>query len=311
VPDIKPGRPSVEERVNALMHQLDSLLEGAEAAARLVACGSAAVGPLREFLIEGRPRGVFQPRLWVVQALGGLGADDVLLEYLRRPIASSDPVVRFAEQTVRSAAAKALARSEVPGVHEALFGVACDERLPGALEAIADRDPEAATPFLIAALEDDFARDAAQAGLRRRGADVRDALIDAALDAGSGSEAALRRRRAALDLLREIGIDAEAWRRLECLLGDADAQLVCAVSLVGVQHSPDPGRIVRRLLEISPEVGWEWLETLEDVVVDCAIRAGHQFPLLLPLGPTADHRLDAFLTWRRICRRVAAAKERQ
>ena len=63
VPETKPPQTSAQKRVLVLMSQLDSLREGAQAAARLVACGAAAAGPLREFLIEGRPRGVYQPRL--------------------------------------------------------------------------------------------------------------------------------------------------------------------------------------------------------------------------------------------------------
>ena len=67
----------------------------------------------------------------------------------------------------------------------------------------------------------------------------------------------MRRRRAAADLLLEIGIDVDAWRRLECALDEADAQLVCAVGLLGMECSPDPARIARRLVEILPSVGWE------------------------------------------------------
>lgn len=118
----------------------------------------------------------------------------------------------------------------------------------------------------------------------------------------------MRRRRAAADLLLEIGIDVDAWRRLECALDEADAQLVCAVGLLGMECSPDPARIARRLVEILPSVGWEWLQTVEDVVVGCAIRAGSDTPL--PSSLEGD-RLDVLLGWRRNCRRIAAARERR
>ena len=310
-PHIERAGRSVTERVAELMIRLDSLLDGPQAAAHLVACGTAAVPALRRFLVEGRPRGVFQPRLWAVQALGGLGADDVLLEYLRAPIGSSDPVVRFAEQTVRSAAAKILAKSRLPGVSETLLDIARDERLPGALDAVADRAPEAATPILIAALEDDFARDVAQAALYRLGAAARDALIDSSLDRGTGTEPATRRRRAALDLLLHVDLDADAWRRLECLLDEEDAQLVCAVSLLGVERSPDPGRIARRLLGLLPNIGWDWLGTVEDMVVHCAERSEHDLRLLLPVPAEGEHRAGVLMVWQRICRRIEEVAERR
>lgn len=306
---ITATRAAIDERVSVLMSQLDSLLGSAEAAAHLVACGAAAIGPLREFLLHGQPRGVYQPRVWAVRALAGLGADDVLVDYLQRPIVSDDAVGRFGEHTVRSEAAKALASSDLPEVRTLLFDVARRERLPGALEAIASRDPDDAVPILITALEGDFVRDTAQAALRRQGIKVRDALIDAALDEGTGSESALRRRRAALGLLEDIGIDAEAWRRLERLLDEEDATLVCAVGALGVALSTDPARIARRLLEMLPHVGWDWCGTLEDTVVQCVGRAGVELSSLLPMNGLANDGPGAHLSWRRICRRVARARD--
>jgi hypothetical protein len=48
---------------------------------------------------------------------------------------------------------------------------------------------------------------------------------------------------------------------------------------------------------------------LEDTVVQCAARAGHEIPLRLPPRQSGEHRLDVLLTWRRIRRRVAAARQ--
>lgn len=289
------------------MARLDSLLDGADAAAHLVACGLAAVQPLRDFLLEGRPRGVYQPRLWAVQALNGLGADDVLIEYLLRPIASDDAVVKFAEQTVRSAAAKALAESNRADATSVLFEIAWHERLPGALEALAIRDPEMAAPILVNALADDFARDAAQTALRRLGGSVKQALVDASLDAGNRPESTLRRRIAALGLVREVGVHSSDWRQLERLLHDPDARIVCAVSMIGVELSRNPGHIARRLLEMLPQIEWDWLSTVEDMVVRCAQRAGDGFRPPLSLEPSGTSRADVILTWRRICRRLRNA----
>ena len=64
------------------------------AAAALIGCGARAIPPLRSFLLQGRPRGIYQPRQLAVETLGQLGAKDVLLEYLNKPLAIKDPVVR-------------------------------------------------------------------------------------------------------------------------------------------------------------------------------------------------------------------------
>jgi hypothetical protein len=301
VSDAEANRASIDGRIRSLMAQLDTLLEGADAAARLVACGRAAIPALRDFLIEGRPRGVYQPRLWAAQALAGLGAENVLIEYLRRPIASEDAVARFGEQTVRSAAAKALAEVPTPEARSVLYDVASNERLPGALEALALSDPVRATPILIDALGDDFARDAAAAALQRIGDPVRTWLIDVACDVGERPQATMRRRLAALDLLRDFACDRDDWRRLERVLDDREPQLVCAVSLLGVERSSHPEHIARRLLEVLPHVGWEWLGTVEDIIVRCAERAGDRFR---PLFPIEGADVQTLATWRRICRRL-------
>jgi hypothetical protein len=305
---LSTSRESVDSRrdsIAQLISQLDSLLEGAEACARLVATGPAAVEPLREFLLDGRPRSVPDPRVWAVRALSGLGADDVLLEFLRRPTASDDAILRFAEETVRNAAAQALADSPLPGVDDVLVATASAEHLPAALTAIATREPNYALPILIRALEDDFARDAASEGLRRSGVAAREALIRTALDRGNGSEGSLRRRRTAVDLLGQLDVDQSTWGRLQPVLAETDAALVCTVARVGTSAGADPVRIVRRLLEILPNVGWDWLSTVEDMVVECAMRGGETCKVLMSIDPERPLRPGVLLAWRRICRRIA------
>jgi len=292
------------------MERLNSVVEGAEAAARLVACGTAAVGPLRAFLLDGRPSGVFQPRLWAVQALGGLGADGVLIEFLAGP-RSRDPVGRLGDEAVRGAAAKALRDSRHPAAQDVLMKVAREEHLPGALEAIAARDPDSALPVLIESLEDDFARDAAATALRRQGIRASAALVEAALEKGNDSERARRRRRTALELLVDIrDDDPRTWQRLECLLDDDDAEIVCAAGRLGMRFAHDPARIARRLTAVLPRVGWEWMSTVEDLVVDAIQRAGPGLSNILALAPLDQARPDVQLAWNRIRRRVAEARAR-
>lgn len=63
--------------------------------AALIALGEKAIGPLRRFLLEGRPSTVYQPRRWAVQALGGLGDSNVELpkrrSKLRQPLFRDAP----------------------------------------------------------------------------------------------------------------------------------------------------------------------------------------------------------------------------
>ena len=292
-------------RVQVLIAQLNTLLEAPQASAHLVAAGRIAIGPLREFLLDRKPQSVPEPRIWAVRALAGLGADDVLLEFLRRPIASDDAILRFAEESVRDAAARALAASTESGVDGVLLRVAEAEHLPAALAAVASRNPDQAIPVLIHALEDDFARDAATEALHRYGVSAREALLQSAIDPGKGSEASLRRRRASVELLGRLSVDQRTWDRLQPVLAATDSALVCTVARVGTSAGANPASIVRRLLEILPDIGWEWLSTAEDMVVQCAIRDREACKVLTshepkrPLGPTTQS------TWRRICHRVA------
>jgi len=48
---------------------------------RLIKCGPAAIGPLRKFLMEGKPSKIFQPRLWAIRALAGLRAKNIFYLY--------------------------------------------------------------------------------------------------------------------------------------------------------------------------------------------------------------------------------------
>ena len=306
----RPSPEGIGDRIRLLMGQLDSLLEGAQASAHLVACGQAAIEPLRTYLLEGQVRSVPESRIWAVRALGGLAADEVLLEYLRRPTPTSDAVLRFAEETVRNVAAQALANSYIEGVEEVLFELARAERLPSALGAIVVRNAVRAMPILIRALEDDFARDAAMEALHRSGELAREPLVCSALDPGNGCEASLRRRRASLELLGEVEIDRAAWNRLQPLLDERDPALVCATAEIGASTWADPELVTRRLLAILPDVGWEWSSTAEDLIVESAHRVDERRHVLLALPPEWQVRPDLILTWRRIYRRIAAGRER-
>ena len=94
-------RPEIERR----MRELNTVTGCDQAAVKLVCCGPRAIPVLTPFPIEGRPGAVHQTRQTAVEALGGLGAKDVLLQYLLLERRIEDSATRFAEQSVKNAAA--------------------------------------------------------------------------------------------------------------------------------------------------------------------------------------------------------------
>jgi len=67
------------DEVHRLIHKLESLCSGEEAVEFLLGLGPVAIEPLSDFLLEGKPSKVFQPRLWAVKALARLAAREVLI----------------------------------------------------------------------------------------------------------------------------------------------------------------------------------------------------------------------------------------
>jgi len=166
--------------IHRLIEQLEELHRGRRAAEPLAACGESAVGPLRDYLLNGPPSHIFQPRQWAVQALARLGAWPVLLEYLELPKDIPDPVTRFGEEAVENTAARALAARQTEEVFRALLRLAGRRLLPGVIEALGTfRRTETADLFIMAR-GDDLCRAAAEQSLRGLGAAALPALRAAA-----------------------------------------------------------------------------------------------------------------------------------
>lgn len=138
--------------INRYLEELDSLKDGEGAVARLVSCGPSAVEPLRRFLLEGKPGIVYHTRRFAVSALAGLGARDVLIEYLKRKKEIPDPAIRLSEEAVESAAALQLVRWPSEEVCQVLIAIAQERCLPGALEALGELKIFDAVPVLVNAL---------------------------------------------------------------------------------------------------------------------------------------------------------------
>lgn len=133
-----------KEEIQGLVDSLNSLHEGELGVDMLVACGEGAVEPLRRFLFEGKPSGIFIPRQRAVRALAELGAKQVLLEYLASDAHIADPVAAHGEEAVKNTAARALGAWRTDDVYEALHLLLRKKLLLGAIEVLGDfQRPEA------------------------------------------------------------------------------------------------------------------------------------------------------------------------
>ena len=262
---------SIQE-ISRLIGELDSLTEGEGASARLVQCGPSAIPPLRAFLLEGRPRKIFQPRLRAVKALARLGAKDILVEYLFLTKSIADPEDRFGEETVRSAAARSLSAWPDDDTYRSLLKLSESQTLIGLIEALAEYHRPEAMPYFERALEDDYYRSAAKDAFMKLGEDSRETLVRSAVtpqpDSSCETPSSLRRRRTAVGILSEIGIRAEDWLILRRLIQESDAELVVVASKLGTAFAVKKDRVmmIRRLGRLVSLVPWYLQEDIEGVL---------------------------------------------
>jgi hypothetical protein len=271
-----------EADIARLVARLPSLLEGERAAAALVGCGLRAVPALGRFLLEGPLASLPHARCWAVEALSGLGAKDVLIDYLLNPRQIPDAIVRFAEEEVESAAARELAGWGTEDAFQVLLYVARRRLLPGVVAGLSRFRRVEAALYLIGALEDDFCRSAAEAGLRDLGGAARQPLIAAACtrrpNAIEESATSLRRRRSALTLLDSLdsGGGDLGWAR-EILIDpiETDPEVVAgAARLMTSAGEADRRLAIDRLLAIAAAVPWHVQDEIEDALVDLFRTAG-------------------------------------
>ena len=282
------------ERLRAAIDKLRSLHDGDRGVIEIAACGRRAIPALRALLFEREPSGLYQPRCQAVKALAALEAYDVLIEYLNAPRAIADPVERVGEDAVINAAARALTGLHEARIFELLMSLAETRLLPGVIGALGRFGKVEAIPYLVEALTEDESRPAAEAALGNLGSPARQALLVAATQpsppAGRESESSLRRRRSALQLLTEIGIQPETWPVLRNLMQDQDAKilvLACKISLASAMES-EKDAAIRRLINLLPSVDFVLTDEIEQClafhfdnvkkVVAAAIQAGDPAP---------------------------------
>ncbi len=263
---------SIEE-VSRLIRELDSLNTGKQAATSLVGYGPLSVEPLRKFLLEGKPRKIFQPRFWAVEALARLGAKEVLMEYLFRDKHIADPEDRFGEEAVESAAARFLASWPDEDVHRALLKLSERRMLVGLIEALAGFKCPEAIPFFERALEDDFYRPAAEDALQKLGVMSCNTLVQSAVtpvpSPSTETSSSLERRRSAVRLLNKVGMPAKHWQILRRLIYEPDKELVVGASKLGMGVASNDDRviIIHRLVELVSSVPWYLQEDVADMLV--------------------------------------------
>lgn len=255
-------REFTDEEIESLVRGLESLQGGPMTAAALVGCGEKAIPPLRRFLLEGRPRGIFQPRQLAVETLAQLGAKDVLIEYLEKSPEIKDPVIRFGENTVISTTARELGRWPTDDVFHCLMRVALDRVLPGIVETLGEFKHTEAVPYFLLALGDDVCRSNAEAAIRKLHDMARPFLIDAVNQPNPSGEdenpSSLRRRRCALRILLDLRVAPSDWKSLRQCLDENDPEIVITSARIALEIESAPERLyaVHRLIEMLPRVNW-------------------------------------------------------
>jgi hypothetical protein len=262
-----------DQQIARLIKGLDSLTGGEEAAARLAECGAAAIPPLRSYLLRGRPRKIFQPRVWSVQALARLGGKDVLLEYLFLTKNIADPEDRFGEEAVESAAARALSAWPSESMFRTLMELSKRRTLAGLIDALVEYKRPECIPYFEHALEDDYYRPAAERAFVKLGAMSRETLAFSAVRPHPGpseeAPASLRRRRSAIRALCEIGILDDHWRIIHELIMEPDMELAVTASKLGLDYASQPDRLImaRRMIEFMSTAPWHLQEDIENILI--------------------------------------------
>lgn len=225
-----------DQQIDDLVESLGSLRDGDLAVDMLAACGKKAIPHLSEFLLNRSPRTIALPRCRAVRVLGELGAYLTLIDYFKQYVRPQDAAVLFAEDAVRSAAARELARYPSTEVFRVLLDAAWVRATGGLVLALGEFHRPEAVPLLFKILEDDLCREDAMKSLRKLPEAVRQfgllsarGLTGVTLD-GPGAD---RRRRATVQLLSEVGVSSSDWPDLKRYLFVDDPATVVATAKIG------------------------------------------------------------------------------
>ncbi len=265
---VPPGR-----RIEEGIARLRGLREGERAVTDLIACGQAAVGPLRDFLFARDPSGIFLPRCQAVKVLSALCAKDVLKDYLAHPPNEPDPVEQAGVDVVTSAVARALVQWPDEEIFALLLQAAGRKLLRGVVDALAQFGREETIPILSVALGEDFCRPEAESGFRRLGIRACPHLLQIAKSAvptqDRETEMSRRRRRSALQLWGELCQGADPRDTIWSLTEDADDHVAYQACSLCLQRA-DPSLVepvVLRLVALLNSSDWLLRVEVEDLLI--------------------------------------------
>jgi hypothetical protein len=231
-----PTNEMSEQQIDRMIGALDSIRDGDLAVDMLIKCGKGAIPRLEDFLLNTPPRTIALPRCRAVRALGELGACSTLISYFKRYARPKDATVLFSEDAVRSAAARELARCPSAEVFRVLLDAAWQRVTEGLVLALSQFHRPDSVPLLFNTLEDDLCREEAMNSLRAMPDSVRQfgilsvrGLSGVTLDGPS----AVRRQRATLQLLSEVGVTRDDWPDVRRFLFVNDPAMVLATAKIG------------------------------------------------------------------------------
>lgn len=265
--------PDIEYRINEAIAKLQALREDDMAVLELVSWGKAAVEPLRKFLFEREPSGLFQPRCQAVNALVALGAKDVLIDFLAHPKDILDPVEQAGEDAVINAVARGLIRWPDDHVFLLLMKMANRKLLEGVVEALGEYRREEATSIFVAALGDDFCRSLAENAFRKMGPSACPCLLQLidwkTPSPDFESDSSRRRRRSALMLSIELYHGDDLFKIIQPFVEDTDPQvalLACSACLPNVSPTVQENIIIR-LIGLLDSSDWAFQSEVEELLI--------------------------------------------
>ncbi len=249
------------QTIQEAIRELDSLMGGESVVERVVAFGKQAIPHLEHFLLDCPPRTVFIPRCRAVRALGELGAYSALTRYFERYQRPADSAVLFAEDAVRSAAARELAQVHCDEVYCVLLEAAKRRATSGLVQALGAFRRRESVPLLFELLEDDLCRSDAMTELRKVPLAAQPyaiLLLRGCAETPIQGSMATRRRHCTLQLLVDFGIPESDWPEIQQYLHDEDLDCVIATTRLGLSLAGDVDResIVEALIEASARMNW-------------------------------------------------------
>jgi len=218
----------IQDATSGLLEQLGDPSRSSQALLALLMKGHEGVRALVEFLRSSKPSSLPEARLMAVEGLSIVKdpeALSALIDVAGEPLDEiPDPVIRLAEQTVASRAARMLADFSNPRAREALLKLVKGKPLTGVAEAFEKSWDLRAIAYLVSWLEEDFVAEAASRALRVCGrfafSPLIDSLAEKHIQYDRETGMSQRRRARILEILADL-LRSEEINLIEDLLDDS------------------------------------------------------------------------------------------